>query len=215
MTLTPTLPIPKTQFRLWHLFALTTIAAVAAAFAVYFGPGTLVLSVGLIIAWLNVCGLFQVVQHGRKQAVVLWLAWLAFLVSLALPSVQVMKPVSGAWAAWFVIAMPVESVLKNREIRLSWIIFLGVNIANSLMVLLPLLIWRKSRGLGQWLTSALCIAMPAVWCIACNPKGLLVGYFVWSASFGLALIALPIRWPVFAAMLVTAATVVPIVLRWG
>jgi hypothetical protein len=211
---TPTLPIHTTQFRLWHLFALTTIAAIAAAFAAYFGPGTLVLSVGLIIASLNVCGGFQVIQQGRRQAVVLWLAWLTFLVSLALPSIKVMNPMSGAWAAWFALAMPMESILKNREIRVSWIVYFAVNIVNGLMLVLPLLIWRKSRGHGQWLTSALCIAMPAVWSIACRPPGLLAGYFVWCASIGLALVALPIRWPLFAAMLVTAATLATIVLHW-
>ena len=86
---------PPLQFGLRHLFGLTTISAIAAWLVAGYGPGTLVTSVGLLIAWLNQCGAFESLQSGRRQSVLLWLAWATFLVSLALPSIQVFGPVYG------------------------------------------------------------------------------------------------------------------------
>jgi len=202
------------QFRVRHLFVLTTISAIASALAAAYGPGTLLLSFGMLTAWLNLCGAFQSLQYARRQTVMLWLAWITFLVSLGLPSVKVAGPVYGLWAAWCAYALPAESILKHEPVRLALIAYFAINVANVLMLLVPVLIWRKSHGWGQWLRVALCVVMPSVWCIAWNFNGLLVGYFVWCASFWLALVALPVRPGVFGAMLGVSAVLPPIVLRW-
>jgi hypothetical protein len=203
------------QFRLTHLFVLTTISAVAAALASAYGPGTLVLSLGILVAWLNLCGAFQSLQRGHQKAVTLWLAWTMFLISLGLPSIKVSGPVYGLWAAWFAYALPAESLLKLEPFRPALIVYFFINLANVLMLLMPLIIWRQSRERGQWLGVALCVAMPSVWCVAWSPKGLLVGYFVWCASYYVALLAIPVRLSLFVAMLGVAAVLSSIVLRWN
>src|SRR4051794_20413116 len=86
---------PSWQFGLQHLFALTTLAAIAAGLAVTIGPRTLMASAGIVLAWLNLCGAFHEVQHGRRQRFLLWSAWGAFLVSFALPAMRVFGPVYG------------------------------------------------------------------------------------------------------------------------
>src|SRR4029079_16977475 len=118
------------QFQLRHLFGLTTIAAIGAALVAAYGAGTLLTSVGLLIAWLNQSGAFEHLQTGRRQIALAWLAWATFLVSLALPSVRVFGPVLGFWAAWFAIVLPIDSVRKGEPIKPGLAVFLAINIAN-------------------------------------------------------------------------------------
>ena len=196
---------PFWQFSLLHLFELTTLSAAVAALAVTCGPGTLMTSAGISLAWLNMRGAFENVQSGRRQAAILGLAWVTFLVSLALPSITVFGPVLGFSAAWFSIAGPIESLLRYGQLPLGVIVYLAIDLANVLMLLLPLLIWWQSRGRGQWHGAMLCIAMVAPWCVAWDvsgTSGLLIGYYIWCVSFGIALVAIRIRRQVLVAMLV-------------
>jgi hypothetical protein len=194
------------QFSLQHLFELTTLAAIAAALATTVGPGTLTTSTGIFLAWLNLHGAFESMQVGRKQTAVLGLSWTTFLVSMALPSVTIFGPVYGFNAAWFAIVGPIESLLGDEALLpIGIIVYLVVDIANVLMLLLPLLIWRLSQGHGHWLSAALCVAMVAPWCVAWDAGGdLLFGYYLWCVSFGMALVANRIPGRVFIAMLAMA-----------
>jgi hypothetical protein len=202
----PLPPANSFQFRLQHLFGLTTIAAVAAALAARDGSGTLLTSAGFLVAWLNLCGAFRGVQAGLRRDVILWLAWSLFLLSLALPSLTVFGPVLGYGAAWIALAMPFEHALKGDVLRPALIWYLAINIANGLALLLPLLIWRLRRGQGRWLSATLAISMVAPW-FACWDTPLLAGYYVWCASFLLALTSIRIGPRTLVAMLGMAALV--------
>jgi hypothetical protein len=209
---------PRWQFRLRHIFGLTTVAAIAAALIAARGLHTVGASLGIFIAWLNWCGAFRGIQatggcgrrfadHGlTRESAVLWLAWALFLVSLALPSIRVFGPVIGAWAAWYAVALPAEAIWK-KEVGLQpafLLFYSSIDLANLLMVLLPLLIWLRSRGRGTLVAGLLCLAMPAAWAVPWS-SDLLIGYYVWCASFFIALAALPLRTPVFLGMTSLAA----------
>jgi len=199
------------QFHLRHLFGLTTISAIAAALIAAYGPGTLLTSAGLLVAWLNHCGAFESVQSGRRQSGLLWLAWATFLVSLALPSLKVFGPVYGIWAAWFAIIGPANEIWKGESIQVGFAVYLAIDVANLLIAFLPLIIWRLNHGHGQLLTTVLCITMVATWCVSWNST-MLIGYYVWCASFLLALLAIRIHgWTLIA--MTAAAVAIGIVSR--
>ena len=169
----------------------------------------------MLLAWCNFRGAFESLQSGRRQTAVLALAWATFLISLALPSITVFGPVLGISAAWFSIAGPIESMFQYGQpaFGVGVIIYLVIDVANLLMLLLPLLVWRLHRGRGRHFGAALCIVMPASWCVAWDPVNLLLGYYVWCVSFGIALLAIRIRMPVLIAMLGVATTLAAIVLH--
>jgi len=201
---------PRWQFSLRHLFELTTLSAIGTALAATFGPGTLVMSIGIILAWMNMRSAFERIQGGRGQATVLCLAWGLFLVSLALPSITVFGPVNGVSSAWIAMAAPIQSLLRFGEMKIGVIVFIAIDVANLLMALLPLLIWKLAHGRGQRLADCLAITMVTPWCIAWDPDNLLVGYYLWSTSMGIALIAIRIRKWIFGGMLAMAATIAAI-----
>lgn len=191
------------QFRLSDLFALTTLAAIAAAVAAACGPGTLLLSAGVMLAFINWRGAFTPLQSGQLQAILLGLAWCSFLISLALPSVQVFGPTPGWVAAWVSITAPLTAIWKCDFAEPNVLGYFGIGLANVLMALLPVLLWRLRRGHGQWFSAALCIAMVFPWSVGWNTP-MLVGYYVWCSAFYLALCALPLRCQSLATMVLLA-----------
>jgi hypothetical protein len=188
------------QFELRHLFGLMTLCAVAAAAAAAFGLGTLLLTGGVIVAWLNWQGAFYIVRQGRRQAVILLAAWGVFLTSLFLPSYTIFSKVHAGWeAAWFCQVVVLEAIwnLKPEILLVPWL--LAIDAANLLAALLPLLIWRLARGRGQIASGILCVAMVGPWLMG-GDGGWAVGYYVWVANFYIALVALPLRTPAFLTM---------------
>ncbi|HZL91799.1 MAG TPA: hypothetical protein VFB96_25740 [Pirellulaceae bacterium] len=196
--------LSRGQFGLAHLFGLTTIAAGAAALVAWFGPGTLLTSGCVLVAWLNLCGLFNRLHSGTRQATMLWCAWAIFLISFALPSIAVLGPVLGWGAAWVVLMAPVDMLRGVRGFDFSFLWCLWMDAANLLGVLLPVLVWRVGRGQGQWLGSAFCLAMVSTGTVLWD-NAMLVGYYVWCASFLMALVALPVKTKTFLAMLAAVA----------
>jgi hypothetical protein len=168
--------------QLRHLFGLTTLSAIGAALIAAYGAGTLLTSIGLLIAWLNHCGALEHLQMGRRQTALIWLAWATFLVSLALPSVRVFGPVLGLWAAWFALIGPANAIWKGEPVHADFALFLAIDIANVLISMLPIAVGRLDRGYIHGFTAALCIAMVGPWCVGWN-ETMLVGYYVWCASF--------------------------------
>lgn len=201
--------LSRGQFGLKHLFGLTTIAAGAAALVAWFGPGTLLTSVCVLVAWLNLCGLFNRLQSGTRQATSLWCAWAIFLISFALPSMNVFGPVLGWGAAWFVLLAPVDALRGEKQVVPALLWFLWMDAANLLGGLLPVLVWRIGRGQGQWLGTAFCLAMVSTGTVLWD-NAMLVGYFVWCGSFLLALAALPMRTKTFLAMLGAVGLIVAV-----
>jgi hypothetical protein len=191
---------PSWQFGLHHLFALTTLAALAAGLAVTIGPRTLMTSAGILLAWLNLCGAFHEVQHGRRQAALLWAAWAVFLVSLALPCMHGFgsSSIYGWTAAWFALTAPLYAMQNEAFFQASTPLFFAISTANGLALCLPLLIWQLRRGQGAALGTALCLTMVSTWVMWDAP--MLLGYYVWCGSFFLAMAAIPIHRRVFAAM---------------
>jgi hypothetical protein len=195
--------LPPWQFGLKHLFILTTLAAFAAAVAATFGPKTLVASTGVILAWCNLSGAFRYFQQGRPQAALLAIAWITFLISLALPCINVFGPVFGWAAAWFTLTAPLNAIRNNAIIQPAMPIFLAIDAANTLALGLPLLIWRIRNGGGQRMSAALCLTMVGAWVMWDSP--MLVGYYVWCLSFFLALAAIPVNRWLFAGMTALSA----------
>jgi hypothetical protein len=149
------------QFKLWHAFVVMTHVAVAAAVSRAFGSGTLVISTGLLVALLNWMGAFDLFQTGRPQSIILGLAWLMFLVSLALPAMEVFGPILGASAAWAAVILPWRVITDSGPNGWGLVAFLALDIANLLMALLPFEIWRLARGDGRAYSVVLCLAMVA------------------------------------------------------
>ena len=162
---------------------------------------------GVATGLAQLLGLFRSLQTGRPQAVVLWLAWGLFLLSMLLPS---MPPVFGTnsifgyEAALFVLGGPLHFVGRGNYLDpgIPW--FLLMDAANALMLLMPLLIWPLTRGAGHWLCASLCVAMVGGWLVTWD-AAMLFGYYVWINSMGLALVASPVRLRTLVAMVVTAA----------
>ena len=191
------------QFGLRHLFGLTTLAGIATALAMYVGPGTLMTSVGITAAWVNWCGLFRRWQAGRVQMALLVAAWLAFMISLCLPSLVVFGVVSGWRAAWIVFQAPLRHVAAWDVLHVGLLWYLLLDAANILMLLLPVLIWRLSRGGGQRLSAALCVSMVSTWVVVWDTP-MLMGYYVWCACFLLVLVVVHVHGWTLLSMIVLA-----------
>lgn len=196
------------QFHLRHVFELTTWAALAATLVRLRGIGTLVASLGLLVIWLNRRGAFRHLQDSRPRNIVLFVSWFAFLVSLVLPSIDIFNPVLGGMAAWLAFSMPIVALWEGKPVN-HWLVFyLSLSVANLLMLLLPLLIWRLSLGRGRVLAALLCLTMALPWSLSVNAKDLLIGYYVWSASLALALLGLRLSTTLAIAMAAEALLVV-------
>jgi len=215
---TPTCAATKAtswQFGLKHLFGLTTLAAIAAAIFSAVGAGTLVLSLGLILAWLNYCGLFASLQTGRKQLVLLGTAWATFLLSLLLPSVKVFGPVNGASAAWIVLLAPYEALRRAPTEAWSAFLYVVIDMANALMLALPVLIGLLRRNRGHATSATLCSAMVGAWAVGWGEgREMLVGYYVWCLSMMLALVAVPLRIQTLAMMFFLGALCAFVIFYW-
>jgi hypothetical protein len=190
------------QFQLWHIFGFTTYVSVVAALVRFRGTGVLVVAAGIALVGLNWLGAFERLQKGGRQRVVLGLAWLTFLTSLFLPSVAVFNPINGAQAAWAAIALPWEALWEERPPFGPILFYAGIDLANLLMVALPLIMWRVARVRWQILGALLGMTAVMPWCVALDTKGALVGYYVWSASFAIAVLA--IRVPTWLLVTMTA-----------
>lgn len=202
------------QFGLKDLFGLTTYCAAASALVVWFGPGTLMTSLGFLIAILNVRGTFARWQEGRTQWVLLAAAWVMFIVSLFLPCLSSVD-IRGWQAAGLYLITPLERLWSDSApevVGVFWFWLVAMDLSNLLLACLPFYLWRLSRERGQWYAAVLCLAMTAVWSLNWG-IGFYVGYFVWCASFHLVLVAIPLRWKTFLAM--SAYVVLLAALNWS
>jgi hypothetical protein len=194
---------PRSQFHLRHLFGLTTLTAIAAAIAAHLGPGTLFTTGGIILAWINWCGAFRVVHSGWRQSLTLWLAWIAFLVSLALPSFRIFGTVYGWGAGWLALTLPAEGLWRGEVHVVPLLWFGAIDVANLFAISLPILIWRLSVGRGQFVREIFIVSMIGPW-LAGADLNMGVGYQVWASSFYTALTALPVRSWTLAALVAAA-----------
>jgi hypothetical protein len=185
-------PPVQWQFGLRQLFGFLTLVAMAAALVAAFGPRTLLASAGILIAWFSACGAFRGVQSGKRQELILATAWALFLLSLYLPVARVPGDFYGWQAAFVCLCNP--SCFPSTA-------------ANILMALMPVIVWRTDAGRGEWLRIALCVAMPASWSFCWFAREQWYsGYWVWCASFLVALFALPVRPWMLPLMMIVAGS---------
>jgi hypothetical protein len=204
-------PPNRWQFRLWHLFAVTTYVGIVIAVARRWGIETLPATIGLGIAWLNYRGALWFLQRGKLQLVVLCIAWGMFLGSLFLPTHTYWEP-EGWRAAWMVLYLPVD--LAWRQEWLELIEFLCwaplIDAANLSQLLLPVTAIRLQMKRGKYLAAVNCVSMVAVWALA-GPTAA-SGYILWSISFLLGLTAMPLNRATLLSMHI--ALVVQLVVQW-
>jgi hypothetical protein len=210
------------QFSLREAFWFLTAAGGAAALVRFKGWGSLVLSLGLYAAWLNVRGRLGDVQTARRRPKVFYAAWLLLAASLFLPAMRgcnnsTMKGWETAHLCAVAEAAAVERfVIKGERPQaeelprvvkeVGWITLL--NLANLLALLSPLLLWRLQREKGQWLASASAVCAVAVWTVPLKDPHVLIGCYVWCAGFLALTLPYRIGWKAFAAMLLLAAALV-------
>lgn len=199
------------QFQLWHLFTAISVVSGCAAVAHYRGPGSLMTTLGLSVAALNLTGWFASLHTPRRRRILLWIAWVTFLASLGLPAFHVFGIAYGWEAAWIVLVGPWERI-ANGQSEPHMLLWIADSVANLLLAALPLLIWRLGHGKGEWLSGALLALLVAPWLTSWwSDMNMLAGYYVWCASFYLCLLALPVRKGVFAAMLLTALGLIALI----
>lgn len=209
------------QFSLRGAFVLLTASSGAAALVAYRGAGSLALSIGLLWAWLNVRGAFRSVQTPRARPKVFYAAWLLLGVSLFLPAAKGCNNsyIYGWQTAYLCAAAEIETaqnLAQNREsgpeqrvelaTGFAWLTM--INLANLLLVLSPLLLWRLQRGQGGALSAALGVNAVAAWAVPMREPHLLIGCYVWCASFAVVLMACPLGRRTLLAMIAVAAVFV-------
>ena len=212
------------QFNLRDAFLATTATAGAAALAGYRGMGSLVLSLGLAAAWLNVRGRLTPLQTHRARPKLFYAAWLLLGVSLFLPAMKgcdnsALRGWQTAQAAVLLEADAVAELSENpgavlqqgshelREGLRFWTILTLINAANLLLLSSPLLLWRIQRGKGEWLGAAFAMAAVGPWAVPLRDP-VLIGCYVWCAAFLVVLLSYRIRAFTFFAMLALAAVYV-------
>ena len=94
-------------------------------------------------------------------------------------------------------------------------LLLLINLANLLILLSPLLLFRLQREKGRLMGNALAISAVAVWLIPWeNPEGYLIGYYVWAGSIMLLLQTWRIGWRTFCAMVILGLVTVAVGTYW-
>ncbi|MBW3596666.1 MAG: hypothetical protein KY475_05260 [Planctomycetes bacterium] len=205
------------QFSLKSAFLATAVAAGVACLVGYRGFGSLVLSAGLIAAWLNVRGRLDRLQTRKVRPKLFYAGWMLLGASLFLPAMKGCnnQPVYG-WQTAYLCAVTeaeiVHELVQDSELdaerpleqvgSFAWIT--AINAANLLLVLSPLLLWRLQRGQGQFLGAALAIAAVSPWALAMRDPHMFIGCYVWCASFIVLLLSCRIQTRTFCVMLAIA-----------
>ncbi|HJT34074.1 MAG TPA: hypothetical protein VJ783_18655 [Pirellulales bacterium] len=212
------------QFSLRELLALTTFAAIAAAFAAMLGMGIFVVAAGLSICYLNVRGLFARWQRGKWRWFWIGTACIAFALSLGLPAAAIpFRPAGGSvdyldlrgWEAaqasfHMLFAWPFDSLTDLA----GWAAYVLYACANVVLVLSPVWAWRLSRGRGDWYGTIAVVSAADVWCAAIWLRGR-EGYYLWALPMLILVTAWRIRSPALLAMVLTALLFIAIVAVGG
>lgn len=216
------------QFGLADLFLLTTGIAAATALATWKSIGTLPMSVGVIAVLFKLArrGPFAKEIGARRKWVMA--AWGLFVVSLLLPTAKGCnnKYIYGWQASSMAVGAEVDMIRKviapedesefwtePAQTVMGVLFFSLINIGNLAMLLLPL--WYrigKRRGYSEppaWCASVFVLSATSAATFGWDNGTLLVGYYVWSLSFLVALVNMRIRWWMVGVMVGYGAVV------WG
>jgi hypothetical protein len=206
------------QFRLSHLFMATFLVAVIVFLAQSTGVGSLPLSIGLALVCLNAQGFFGFWQHKRSRPRLFYVVWLLIAVSLFLPSAKGCnnQTIHGWQAAQMMFVAEVEMLHEVTTKQafpggglIPLVLLLSINLANLLILLSPLLLFRLQKGKGRLMGNALAISAVSVWVITWdNASGFLIGYYVWAGGITLLIQTWRIGCRVFFAMVILAVVIV-------
>lgn len=199
----------RPQFSLRDLFAATTGVAAACGLAAWQGVGTLAYSLGLLLSLFNATGRLSYFQSTTMRPKCFYLAWGLLFTSLFVPAVP---GCNDDLAGWQVAAMVATSGVQEagklfdpeneqplQQTAFSLVAFGLLNLANTLALLSPLLLYWLQRGRGKWLGIALAVCSVVAWSVGWG-EGLLIGFYLWSAGFAILLTAYRINWGTFAVM---------------
>lgn len=192
----------RPQFGLKALFCLTTWAASLAALAASHLAGWTVFTVGFSLSCLNCLGRLAACQSGTVQRRLFRIAWFLLAISLLLPSVRGCgDTVSNGWqAATFSFQLPYWLFSDPKVGCFAYGFYCLIALANLLLALSPLLLWRLQRGKGRYYGTLLPVAAAAMWCPAIDPKALYVGYYVWCLGGLTILCAYRMHWRMLPLM---------------
>jgi hypothetical protein len=201
MTAIPTRP----QFSLRAVFGATTWSASVAGLAASHLAGWTMFAIGFSVACCNCAGWLAPCQKGPPQSRVFRLAWLCLFASLLLPAVQGCgTTVHYGWEAGMVCCeVPLMPFLGEDIVDwFGYALYCLLALANLLLALSPLFLWRLRLGKGHWFGAMFVAAASAMWCLSVSDaNNLLVGYYAWCSAGLIVLCAFPMRW----AMLPLAA----------
>lgn len=205
------------QFGIRHLLGLMTYVAVMLGVATWLGPQTLMVTCGLGLALLSHLGAFKRLQSGRTQYGLVGLAWVTFLVSLFTPCTTGSFQIYGWQAAWIYLTGPVTAFFQfdSGFEFFGWPWLIGIDTANVVQTILPLLIWRLGRERGKVFSTICCLVMVAPWTTLVMATGLYVAYYIWCASFMLVVIAVPVNRATLIGMICLAILLIVIFRVFG
>jgi len=210
------------QFSLRGMLLLTAAVAVACALISWLGAAWLPLVLGMTLYLANYLGMFGLLQRRVVAQTVLYLAAIAWTISLFLPverSFSGGTTTLGGEMAWSSV-VDWSGVLPEHRggiapsywgrllLRAAWLSGQGLaSMANAGMVLCPLLAHRLAVGKARWLQTMLVVSTPVVWicCFYFVPTyGILFGivlqvqsvpaYFVWCGALTMTAVVLRISW---------------------
>jgi len=208
--------IGRWQFGIRHLLGLMTYVAVMLGIATWQGPETLMVTLELGLALLSHLGAFERLQSGRTQMVLVGIAWVIYIVSLCTPCTTGPFSIFGFQAAWMYFLGVARILRTDSEFQVfgfPWII--SVDTSNILQAILPLLIWRLSRGRGRVFSTISCLAMVGPWTTLVMVGDLYVAYYIWCVSFMLLVIAVPVNRATLIGMFCLAILLVGIFRIFG
>jgi hypothetical protein len=192
----------RPQFSLKVIFAATTWVAAIAGLAVSQFAGWTMCAVGLSVVCLNCSGRLTACQRRPGQSWCFRAAWLLLGLSLFLPA---MKGCNGTTIrGWEAAKTCGAIVLDPPDSRSQWsghALFCLCSVANVLLAVSPLFLWRLRQGKGTFYGLLLVTAVPAMWCFG-DPVQVLIGYYVWCAGGLIILCAFRLRWAMLPLVLV-------------
>lgn len=221
MTQNPKLPEPVVagvrrppQFSIRFLLLLTTLVAAITALAVAFGTPALPPLVGLTWTGLNCWGKLAYFQQSKRaQSAWILAAWVVFLISLALPAVDVFADMYGWQAAWTVACIDFSATcalfgisLESNNVDSPWLailLYTPMNLGNLILILAPILVWPlRHRGQRAVMnTVAICTGVIWPYFLFANDPDVLYGFYVWCLAFAIFFSAHRLSWRIWWGML--------------
>lgn len=202
------------QFSLRGLLLTTTAVAGILGIGLATSPSVATLMVLLGLTGLNCLGKLEPFRRSNSSRRGLFgTSWALFGLSLFLPVGQFgcngteqwgyQTVLMGAQSEVMIAENIVEKGLSDDWTKDLFVIQMisQLNLANLLLLLSPLLLWRLQQGKGEWYSALWLWALTSLPVIAIDLPKLRLGYYCWTCSQFLVVCAFPIKrwgWAIFA-----------------